>query len=118
MWDIVTPALAAGLVVGAGLVLEVVGDDFGRGGGDLVGTVEVELEGGDGEVVGVGGVEDELVVRVGVAGAEFALDGAVAGADVGVQYVANDFPHVFELGEFGSGPVVQKLGALEDVVPV
>ena len=88
-----------------------------------MGAVEVELEGGDGKVgvgmvVEVGVVEDELVVRVWVAVAEFALDGTVAGADVAVQHVADNLPHVLELGQLGCSPVMQELGTLEDVVPV
>ena len=106
MRDIIAPALATGLVEGGGLILEAVGD-FGGGGGDLMRAVEVDLEGGEGEggMIEVG-VENELVVRVRVAVTVFALDGAVAGANVGLQHIADHLAHVFNLGELRRAPVV------------
>lgn len=60
-------------------------------------------------------VEEELLLRVREALPEFALDGAVAGADVLLQHVAYHLAHIFHLGQFGCAPVVQELGTLEQV---
>lgn len=79
----------------------------------MVRAVEVGWKGrGRGRVVEVD-VEEEWLLRVREALAELALDGAVAGADVRLQHVADHLAHVFHLGQFGAAPVAQELGALE-----
>ena len=81
-------------------------------------AVEVSLEGrGRGRVVEVD-VEEQLLIGVRETFPEFPLDGAVAGADVVLQHIANDQPHIFHLRQLGRAPVVQELGALEHVVAV
>ena len=57
-------------------------------------------------------VEEQLLVRVGKTFAEFTLDGTVAGTDVILQHIADNFSNVLNFCQFESTPVVQKLGAL------
>ena len=81
-------------------------------------AVEVGLEGrGRRRVVEVD-VEEELLLRVREAFPEFALDGAVAGADVVLHHLAHHLAHVFHFGQVGCAPVAQELGALEHVAAV
>ena len=52
----------------------------------------------------------------GVALAEFALDGPIAGTDVVLHDVLNDQSEVLDLSQFGRRPVVEEQGALQDNV--
>ena len=63
-------------------------------------------------------VEEELLVCLQKALAKFALNCAVAGTNVILQYIAEDFTDVFDLGKLGQVPIVQKLGAFLDDVPM
>lgn len=114
--DVVAPAFGAGIVGGVEGV-------FGRGGGvaGQVGGCVVHV-GGHGSwsewvgrwVVEVDVVEEGAVFVGGVSSLELAGDGAVGGADVGVNDLAEDTVDVCYFGKLPRVPVVQECGALEE----
>ena len=74
------------------LVLEIV-EVFG----DLVDAVEMGMESRGWRRVVEMDVEEKLLVGFGKAFPKFALDGAIARADVVLYHVTNDFAHIFHL---------------------
>lgn len=112
--DVVAPAL------GADVVARVQREAAAGAGRRARGAPERRVRGGRAEGVGGGRwrgrrvrVEEQRVLGVRVVGVQGARDGAVAGADVVADYVAEDRGCVGDFAELARAPVVQQGGALQ-----
>ena len=61
-------------------------------------------------------VEQQLLLAFGETFAEFPLDGTVTGTDLMLHKIADDITDIFDLSEFTSAPIMQKLGPLENIM--
>lgn len=63
-------------------------------------------------------IKEKLLLGLGESFTKFALNCAVAGTYVVLEHLAKDITDVFDLGKLGRVPIVQKLRAFLDDMPM